>query len=363
MANSLETRQKARIGVTQSVEMKKVRTVKLGIIGLGYIGQIHHQHSLKIPNAEVVAVADVSTKALNKAKKSGVKKTFTKYEELLKDTEIDAAIISLPTYLHLESAIQAAEAGKNIFLEKPMARTVKEAKEILSAVQKNSVKLMMGYPLRFSKELCSVKDKIDQGLIGDVENVLATFVSSGPFFHRAEGYAPVPVPTWWWNKDLTGGGVLIDVGSHIINLLRWYFGEIADIRSYLGYRFNMDFEDSAVCLAKFESGPVAVIDVGWFSQGYTLKIDFLGSIATTSAEHSPSNKFLTAIQMLATGRSKFYQPHFDELQYFLNCLISDLSPSPSGQDGLKDLEAISQAYNNQIHLDRDCSNLKAKMNK
>jgi predicted dehydrogenase len=329
-----------------------VKTVKLGIIGLGYIGQIHHRHSLEIPNAEVVAVADVSAKALNKAKKAGVKKAFTNYEDLLKDMEIDAVIIALPTHLHLKCAVQAAEAGKNIFLEKPMARTVKEAKEILSAVEKNSVRLMMGYPLRFNKELCSVKDKMDKGLIGDVENAHATLVSSGPFFHRAEGYAPVPVPEWWWNKDLTGGGVLIDFGSHLINLLRWYFGEITDIRSYLGYRFNMDFEDSAICLAKFDSGTVAVINVGWFSQGYTLKIDFLGSVATASVQHSPSNKLLTAIQMLATGRSKFYQPHLDELQYFLNCIINDFSPSPSGQDGLKDLEAISQAYKNQICLDQ-----------
>ena len=340
-----------------------MKTVKLGIIGLGYIGQIHLQHALKIPNAEVVAVADVSAKTLNKAKKAGVKKAFTNYEDLLKDTEIDAAIIALPTHLHLKCAVEAAEAGKNIFLEKPMARTVIEAKEILSAVQKNSVKLMMGYPLRFNKELCSVKDKMDKGLIGDVENAHATFVSSGPFFHRAEGHAPVPVPEWWWNKDLTGGGVLIDIGSHLINLLRWYFGEITDIRSYLGSRFNLDFEDSAICLTKFDSGTVAVINVGWFSQGYTLKIDFLGSVATASVQHSPPNKMLTAIQMLATGRSKFFQPHLDELQYFLTCLINDLSPSPSGQDGLKDLEAISQAYENQISLDQKPFDPQAKIHR
>lgn len=319
---------------------------------MGYIGQVHLRHSLQLPNAEVFAVADVAPKALRKAKKLGAKKTFNNYEDLLKEPEIDAVVIALPTHLHLKCAIQAAEAGKGIFLEKPMARTVKEAEEILSAVQKNSVRLMMGYPLRFNKELCSVKDKMDKGMMGDVVNAQATYVSSGPFFHRAEGYAPVPVPEWWWNKDLTGGGVLIDIGSHIINLLRWYFGEITSIHSYLGYRFNMDFEDSATCLAKFTSGTVAMINVGWYLQGYTLKIDFLGSVATDSVQHSPSNKVLTAIQMLATGRSKFYQPHLDELQYFLKCIINDLSPSSSGQDGLKDLEAISQAYKNQIYLDR-----------
>jgi predicted dehydrogenase len=327
-----------------------MRTVKLGIIGLGYIGQLHLRHSLRIPNAEVVGVADVSAKALTKAKKLGVKKTFTSYESLLKDAEIEAVVIALPTHLHLKCAREAAEAEKSIFLEKPIARNVEEAKEIISAAQKNSVKLMMGYHMRFNNKFCKVKEEINNGLVGDVENAHAIFMSSGPFFHRAEGNAPVPVPDWWFNRNLTGGGVLIDLGSHMINLLRWYFGEITDIRSHLGYRFNMDFEDSAICIAKFASGTVALINVGWFSQQYTLRIDFQGSVKNVSTQHSPLNPLVAAVQMLATGGQDFYQSHVDELRHFLHCLINDLPPSSTAQDGLKDMEAISHAYSNQISL-------------
>ncbi len=326
-----------------------METIKLGIVGLGYIGQIHQKHLLRIPNTQVSAVADVSPKALAKAKRAGAEKTFTRYEDLLKDKEIDAVIIGLPTHLHLPCALQAAEAGKDIFLEKPIARNAEEARKIISAAQRNSVKLMIGYPHRFNRVLCAAKESINQGLIGEVVNVHAAFVASGPFFHRAEGYSPVPVPDWWWNKDLTGGGVLMDLGSHVISLLRWYFGEIVDIKSHLGYRFDMDFEDSAICFAKFESGTFAVIDVGWFSQTYTFKIDFLGSVKSASVQHSPpSNPFLTALHMLVTGQSEFYQPHRDELQYFVDCLVKDVDPSPSGEDGLKDIEAISLAYKNQV---------------
>ena len=328
-----------------------MKTVKLGIIGLGYVGKIHYRHCLKIPEAELLAVADVSEKALNRAKKDGVKKVFKSYEDLLKEPEIEAVVIALPTHLHLQCAVQAAEAGKDIFLEKPMARNVKEAKEIIAAAEKNSVKLMIGYPLRFDKTLCSAKKQMEEGLIGDVVNANATFVSSGPFFHRADGHAPVPVPDWWWNQELTGGGVLIDLGSHIINLLRWYFGEITDIKSYLGHRFNMDFEDSAMCLAKFNSGTVVSINVGWFSQSYTLKLGFLGSVKSASAQHAPSNPLIMAMQMLITGRSKFRQPHLDELKHFVHCLSDDVSPSSTGYDGLKDIEAIQMAYRNQISLE------------
>ena len=330
--------------------MKKVRPVKLGIIGLGYIGKIHLRHCFKIPNIKVLSVADVSTKALNSAKKTGVKKIFNNYSDLLKDSEVEAVIIGLPTHLHLKCAEEAAEAGKAIFLEKPMARNVDEAKEIISVAQRNSVKLMMGYPMRFNKQFGSVKEQIEKGLLGDVENAHATFISSGPFFHRAEGYTPVPVPDWWFDRELTGGGVLVDLGSHIINLMRWYFGEITDIRSYLGYRFNMDFEDSAMCLAKFESGTVGLINVGWFSQEYSLRLDFFGSAKNVNIKHSPSNQLAAAVQMLITGKSKFFQTYVDELRYFIDCIINDLSPASSGKDGLKDLEAISLAYKNQISL-------------
>jgi predicted dehydrogenase len=147
----------------------------------------------------------------------------------------------------------SSRSKKHIFLEKPIAKNTTEAKEIISAAQRNSVKLMVGYPLRFDVAFRNIKEKIKSGTLGDVEIAYATYISAGPFFHRAESQAPAPVPEWWFNKELTGGGALIDTDIHIINLLRWYFGEIADIKSHLKYRFNLDFEDSATCIAKFES--------------------------------------------------------------------------------------------------------------
>lgn len=325
-----------------------MKKVGLGLIGLGYIGKVHLRHSLKLANSRLVAVSDLSKKALNEARNVGVKKTFINYEQLLKERDIDAVIIALPTHLHLQCAKQAAEAKKHIFLEKPIARNVAEAKEIISVARRNSVKLMIGYPLRFNTKFCSLKEKIGSGVLGDVEVAYASYISSGPFFHRAESYVPSPVPEWWFKKELTGGGALVDLGSHMINLLRSYFGEITDIKSRLRHRFNMEFEDCAICLAEFESETLAMISVGWFSQEYQLKVELLGSVGHAKAQHLPSNPIVTAAQLLTTGNSQFYWPHFAELQYFIRCLIHNLSPSPSGEDALKDLEAISLAYKNEI---------------
>jgi len=327
-----------------------MKKVGLGIIGLGYIGKVHLRHSLKLSNSQLIAVSDLSKKALQKARKAGVKKTFTSYKQLLNDPDIDSVIVALPTHLHLQCAKQIAEAKKHIFLEKPIARNVEEAKEIILAARRNSVKLMVGYPLRFNTTFRDLKEKIKIGVLGDVEVAYATYISSGPFFHREESYAPTPVPEWWFKKELTGGGALMDLGSHMVNLLRWYFGEITDIKSHLGHRFNMDLEDQAICLAKFESGTVAVMNVGWFSQGYQLKVDLFGTVRPASAQHLPPNRLFTAAQMLTTGTSKFYLPHLAEIKHFVNCLIHDLNPSPSGEDALKDLETISLAYKNQMTL-------------
>jgi myo-inositol 2-dehydrogenase / D-chiro-inositol 1-dehydrogenase len=320
----------------------------IGIIGFGYIGSVHLRHLLKLPDVKYVAVSDISKKALNDASSYGAIKTYSDYHELLKDQNIDAVIVALPTHLHLECASQAAEAGKHIFLEKPIARNPGEAKDILSVTEKNAVKLMMGYHLRFDESFLKLKEKVDQGELGDVEIAFATFVGSGPFFHRG-GHTPVPVPEWWFNKELTGGGALIDVGSHMINLLRWYFGEINDIKGSFGHRFNFDFEDSALCQAKFESGTTAVINAGYFSQGFRLEVEMFGSVENGYACHHPGSKIRTALKMLATGKNKFYQAHLDEIKHFVNCLVNDTVPSPSGLDGLRDIEAISKAYASQMY--------------
>ncbi len=304
-----------------------------------------------MPNVNLIAVSDLSKKALNDAKNAGIKRTFTNYEKLLNESSIDAVIIALPTHLHTKCAIQAVEAGKHIFLEKPIARNLEEAKSIVTAARKNYVELMIGYPFRFNQSFRELKTKMENGSLGDVEIVHATYLSSGPFSHRTESGNPTPVPNWWFNKDLTGGGALLDLGSHLINLLRWYFGEVKDIKSHLGYRFNFDFEDSALCFIKFESGTTAVMTTGWFFQGYHLNVEFFGTVDHAFAQHRPKSVLTAPNQLLTPTKSEFFQPHFDELQYFAYCLLKGLSPSPSGKDGLKDLEAIYQAYHNSIRLD------------
>ena len=328
------------------INMEKL---KLGVIGLGFIGKVHLRNCLKLKSARVVAAADKSKKALNYANEFGVKQLFTDYQELLKLKDLDAVIIALPTYLHAECAIRAMEAGKHVFLEKPLARNPREGWKIVSAARRNCVKLMVGYPLRFVPEFVRLKSRLESGFLGDIQLAYAVNITAGPFLHRAESTIPRPVPEWWLNKELTGGGALIDLGCHMINLLRWFLGEISDIKSRLGYHFNFDFEDYATCIVDFKCGASAIVNVGWFSQDTAIGIELHGSMGHDRAYHSPSSKIITAIKLLLGKTPKFYIPHLKELSYFVDYVKNDDKENRlSGEDALRDLEVIAEAYKNQI---------------
>jgi len=324
--------------------------INLGVIGLGFIGKVHLMNCLNLKSVRVVAAADTSKKALNYAKSFGVKQLFTDYHELLKLKDLDAVIISLPTPLHADCAISAIEEGKHVFLEKPLARNVKEGREIVSAARKSGVKFMVGYPFRFAPEFVDLKGQVESGILGDVQIAHAVDIAAGPFFHRAESTTPRPVPEWWLNKELTGGGALIDLGCHMINLLRWYLGEVANVKTRLGYRFNFDFEDHVTCIMDFGCGASAVVNVGWFSQSAAVGIELFGTMSHARAYFSPSSKVVTAIKLILGKTPKFFVPYLNEISHFVNHVKNDGSGENqlSGEEALKDLEVITKAYRNQI---------------
>jgi predicted dehydrogenase len=328
------------------VQMEKI---KLGVIGLGFIGKVHLRNCLNLKSVKVVAAADSSKKALNYAKNFGVKQLFTDYHKLLKLKDLDAVVIALPTYLHVDCAISAIERGKHVFLEKPLARNVKEGREIVLASRKNGVKFMVGYHLRFASEFVNLKSQMESGILGDIQMAYGGYIAAGPFFHRAEITTPRPVPEWWLNKELTGGGALIDLGCHMINLLRWYLGEVADVKARLGYRYNFDFEDYATCIMNFECGASAVVNVGWFSQNTALGVELFGTMSHARAYLHPSSKVVTAIKLILGKTPKFFTPYLKEVSHFVDYIRNDNGENRlSGEDALRDLEVIAKAYKNQI---------------
>lgn len=324
-----------------------MKQINLGIIGLGNEGKIMLNNCLSLKDAKVEAVADLSERARKAAKNKGIKNVYEKYEDLLKDKNIDAVIISLPNFLHEEAAIKSAESGKHILLEKPLARTVDEGEKIISAAHRNSVKLMVGFDMRFDPLAQMIHDKVVNGYFGDVQIAEATNISGGPFSPRSDRVGPVQVPSWWLDKGLVGGGALMDLGSHLVDLFIWFFGEVESAESFLKYIFRTDLEDAATCVLKFKNGTIAIAKAGWFSKSYIESIQVCGTAKNMLVQISPKSTSHVFWKGIARkiGRSDS-DPRFWEIKHFVECIQKDEQPHPSGEEGLQGLQAISLAYKN-----------------
>lgn len=325
----------------------KNEEVGLGIIGLGERGRIHLQNCLHLKDAKLVAVADSSKKAIKYARDMNVKDCYSNYEDLLKNEAIDAVVISLPNFLHLESAVKASEAGKDIFLEKPLAPSSKQGEKILSSVAKNKVKLMLGYDMRFKPKLWELREKISDGFFGEVEVAQATIVGSGPFSERRDARGPAPVPDWWFSRELVGGGALLDIGCHMIDLFSWFFGQVESAHSHLDHKLNLSVEDLATCTLRFKNGPIAIVNAGWFSRDRISLINICGTSKNVALQVAPSS----SLGLIWTGIKKKLGWLNDDSDYlglknFVECLHNDESPHPSGEEGLVNLQIIEAAYRN-----------------
>jgi predicted dehydrogenase len=327
------------------MDMKKIN---IGLIGIGGIGKTHLNNCMKIEDIKVVSVADTSKRALSNAKNIGIKNLHSNYEEMLKLDEIDGVIISLPNFLHKKAVNASAEANKHILVEKPLARNHNEGKEMINSVKKSGVKLMIGYPLRYSKNNFEFKENIEMGLYGDIQGTHGVYVGPGPYRHRNEEGHPVRVPEWWFNKELTGGGVVRDLGSHLINLMRWMLGDISKVNGFLGYRYNLENEDHASVSLLFNNRITGTLNLGWFSQKEIIKIDVYGTVENDFLENKSPGRIKSGLKRLFYGASSFDQPYMNEISHFANCIYEDLIPNTTGEDALKDIEIIDMIYKNSV---------------
>ena len=187
--------------------------VKIGIIGCGAIGSVHADAFAKVADAEVVALCDVIPDKLKaKAERHHVGKTYDDYHKLLADPEIDAVSVCMPNHMHAPIAIDAFKAGKHVFLEKPMALNAELGKAILAARDAAGKKLQMGMVWRQTPEAAVVKEAVDKGRLGEIYQMRVKMV-------RRRG---IPgLGGWFTTKAMSGGGGLIDLAVHFLDLAMW----------------------------------------------------------------------------------------------------------------------------------------------
>jgi len=330
------------------------------VIGLGRMGKLHFLNASHMNDVKVVAVADKNKRNRKIAEKHHVQ-AYDDYEKLVDSEELDAVIISLPNFLKRESIFYATEKGLDIFVDKPLARNLAEAQEIVRKVNAGNVRLMVGVNYRYFDSVQKVKKMLDEGIVGDVVIATSELIMDGPFSHPL---VPKPVPEWWFDKEKAGGGALLDLGYHLIDIFNWMFGDLELEFSTLGYRFGLPIEDSAtVVLKSTRNGVNGIVNSGWFSKmifpNFNFRINLNGTVGYVSTDHfAPRNLYLHAIKEAtlnlfrrAVGKrvhylsyTYYYASFFKVLDQFFEAIREDTSIPVSLESQLEVMKAIETVY-------------------
>lgn len=324
------------------------KRVGICLVGVGRAGAVHGKnYSERIIGAKVVAVvAYHRDSAIEAAKKYGAENWYTDHKEALKQKDVDAVVISSPTFTHAKVTIDAAEAGKHVFCEKPMTLTLREADEMIVATRKAGVKLQMGFMRRFDSEFQSAKQKIEERVIGK------------PSIIKSTGHGP-GVPPPWACDPKTSIGMLAEVNSHDFDSVRWLMG--SDIRRVYAEVEAIampelkdkypDFYDRAVVTLRFANGSLGLIDSGCpVRYGYDARVEVLGTegvmlIGELKSQAVVVCKKETGVytSTFPSWRDRFKEAYFEEDKHFIDCIINDKNPVASGEDGRTALEAVLAA--------------------
>lgn len=329
--------------------------VRVGVIGSGFIGNIHVDALKRVPDAEIVAVASKTPgKAAAFAAERGIPNAYEDYRELLARDDIDAVTVGVPNYLHEEVVCAAAEAGKHIMCEKPFARTIQEAERMLAAVREAGVKLVYGEMLCFAPKYVRAKRLVEEGALGEVFLVKQSEEHDGP-------HSP-----WFWDVNLSGGGVLLDMGCHSIEFARWILDRpaVKSVTAQMGTYVHTDKtqgEDHSICIVEFENGAIGVAENSWAKTGgVDDRAEIYGSRGHTRADLIRGNALMThskagygyavekadtTVGWTFTGFEEEWNYGFpQEMEHFVRVVKGLEEPIETGEDGLEVLKIIYAAY-------------------
>jgi predicted dehydrogenase len=331
------------------------KKLKIGIIGSGGIAQSCHMPGYaSMPDlCEIVALCDVNPETAQKAaEKFSVSRTTADYRELLADPEIDAVSVTTPNAYHLQPTVEALQAGKHVLCEKPLALNAEEARQMCRAAKDSGKILQVALQQRFTGSMRFMKEYIDAGHMGHI------------YYARAQALRRRGVPAWgvFIDKEKQGGGPLIDIGVHILDMTLFLMGYPKPISAFgktwdtLGknpelYNIWGDYdrgaftvEDFAVGLIKFEDGSAVTLESSFMgnmggdpfeTQLYGTKA---GAIVKGYGGPEPIKIFTEQnrqlFDMVPTNIPRVESAHVAEVQAFVDAIVHD-KPSPvPGEQGM-----------------------------
>lgn len=315
--------------------------VKWGLVGCGDIARRRVAPALREGACELVAVSRKRTDLAEEfAREFGARSWYADWRELVRDEEIDAVYVATPVHLHAEQTIAAAESGKHVLCEKPMALNAAECDRMIAACRANNVKLGVAYYRHFYPVVRRVKEIIDSGEVG------VPIVAQANAF---EWFDPEPshARVWLLRKELSGGGPMFDFGCHRIEVMLDVLGRISDVKSTLANTlFDREVEDVAVAMFQFERGTCGTLTIAHAAREPQDTFDLFCSRGSI---HIPVLNEGNLRVLSADGERTESHPnprntHAPLIEDFARAVLEDREPVVTGEIGREVSQVLDRIY-------------------
>jgi len=311
--------------------------LKFALIGTGGIAQTYAQAFQQSNCCKIVAVADINQDSAKAFAEPFGARSFSDYKTLAENSEIDAVIIATPPNTHLEIATYFMNRGVNVLCEKPLCLSVAEARAMIETAEKTGVVFTMATKFRYCEDVVKAKAILTSGVLGEIVQFENAFTAKVDMSKR-------------WNSDfeISGGGVLIDNGTHSVDIIRYFLGAITEVLAVeTSGTQNLSVDENVKLLAKTAGGVVASVDLTWginkelpnfisvYGSNGTLHIGWRESKYKSSS--SPDwNIFGTGYDKVQAFRSK--------IENFRNAIVEREELLTKPEDALASVEVIEAAY-------------------
>jgi predicted dehydrogenase len=316
------------------------------------MGRYHVHNFANCSDSELVAICDVDEARLAAVKTEfGVPRAVTKWEDVIAMDDIDAVAVALPNVLHKPVTIAAFKTGKHVLCEKPLAMDAGEANEMVAAGHKAGRYLMVHFNQRFTPETQWLKRYVDGGHLGEVYYAKTGWI-------RRRGLPGLG--GWFTTMAKSGGGALIDIGVHALDLALWYlgfprmkeatgsvyakFGPVAGKRE----RRTFDVDDLAAALIKFENGATLSLEASWASnvRGEEIYTELLGTRAGVRRSSGDGVSVFTEVAggLIDSKPTSFTVPSEDPQAHFARCILRGEEPIATGEQGLEVMRILDAIY-------------------
>lgn len=295
--------------------------VRVAVIGMGTVAQLIHLPSLqKIPKVKIVSVCEPNKNRLKTvSEKFKVQNLYSDYNLLIDDANYDALIIATPTSTHKDIALKAIEAGKPVFIEKPVTRSFSETRIIAEKSRQKDVPVMVGMNLRFRPDLQLLKSVIKTRQLNDV------------FYIRSSWYRPQSSGSLWFRKrEESGGGVIFDLGIVLLDMVLWLldFPEIESVATTNYYHNTKSVEDSSFSYIRCKSGTTLVTESSWSmrSDKNTFNLELYAKDGSASLNpmrvfrKSKGTEEELTLQKFENSSALFAKSYYNEMKSFIDAV-------------------------------------------